>query len=164
MTAGRITVRVASPCSESWKKMEGDERKRFCARCQLNVYNLSALTIGELETLVKSTEGRLCGRLYQRGDGTALTRDCPVGLQRARIRLAAGLSTAAALLCAVFLAAPRSASAQPASFAERVAHWKEEARSLPIIGSLIEYLDPRPTRHLMGKILMHPPPRPPSGP
>ena len=157
MTEGRITVRVASPCTESWEKMEGDERQRFCARCQLNVYSLSALTIGELEALVRRTEGRLCGRIYQRGDGTALTRDCPVGLRRARMRLAAGLTMAAALVCALFLAAPprTTASDESASFAERVSHWKEKARALPVIGFFIELVDPSP---MMGAIAIRPPP------
>ncbi|QRN99360.1 hypothetical protein JRI60_10215 [Archangium violaceum] len=144
MTTGRIKVRVASPCSESWEKMEGDESRRFCARCQLNVYNLSTLTIGELEALVQRTEGRFCGRVYQRRDGTALTRDCPVGLRWARLKLAAGLSTAAALLCSVFLMVPRSSSAQPVSFARSMSYWKAQARSLPFIGNLIRLMEPEP--------------------
>jgi hypothetical protein len=155
MTEDRITVRVASPCTESWEKMEGDERQRFCARCQLNVYSLSALTIGELEALVQRTEGRLCGRIYQRGDGTALTRDCPVGLRRARVRLAAGLTMAAALVCAIFLAAPPRTSGPSASFGERVSHWKDKARDLPVIGFLIELVDPSP---IVGAIVISLPP------
>jgi hypothetical protein len=97
-------------------------------------------------------------RLYQRGDGTAMTRDCPVGLQRARVRLAAGLSTAVALLCAAFVVAPRNASAQPASFPERVEYWKDAARSLPLIGRVIEYFDPSP---IMGAMVVFPPSGPP---
>ena len=45
-------VRIASPCSASWERMEGDERVRFCRECNLNVYNLSGMTKREAESLV----------------------------------------------------------------------------------------------------------------
>src|SRR4051812_47184360 len=35
----RITI--ASPCTASWDDMAGDDRVRFCASCQKDVYNLS---------------------------------------------------------------------------------------------------------------------------
>ena len=68
--------------------MSGDDRVRFCDSCQLNVYNFSELTSQEVESLVSKTEGRLCGRLYRRSDGTIITRDCPVGLRALRKRVA----------------------------------------------------------------------------
>ena len=37
-------LRIASPCPADWEKMVGDERVRHCAECNLNVYNLSAMT------------------------------------------------------------------------------------------------------------------------
>ena len=30
-------IRIASPCSANWDEMFGDERKRFCGDCKLNV-------------------------------------------------------------------------------------------------------------------------------
>ena len=33
-------VRVASPCPANWNEMIGDERKKYCSECKLNVYNL----------------------------------------------------------------------------------------------------------------------------
>jgi hypothetical protein len=74
-------VRIASPCSANWEQMMGDDRVRFCAGCQMNVYNLSEMTRREAERLVASREGRLCVRYYQRADGTVLTRNCPKSLQ-----------------------------------------------------------------------------------
>lgn len=49
--------------------------------------------------MITSTEGRICGRLYRRADGTLLTRDCPVGLRALRRRVArvAGATLAAVL-------------------------------------------------------------------
>jgi hypothetical protein len=80
-------VSVASPCNADWDQMMGDERARFCGQCQLNVYNLSALTRAEAELLIGRTEGRLCVRYYRRADGSILTRDCPVGLRAIRRRM-----------------------------------------------------------------------------
>src|SRR4051812_6201736 len=78
------------------------ERVRHCDQCDLNVYNLSALTADEAEVLLVAHEGRrLCGAFYRREDGTVLTRDCPVGLALVRARLAkavARVSAAAGLL------------------------------------------------------------------
>ena len=77
-------VRVASPCSAAWEEMHGDDRVRSCAECQLNVYNLSALSTEEATTLVRAKEGRLCVRFYARKDGTILVENCPVGFHAGR--------------------------------------------------------------------------------
>ena len=79
--------------------MTGSERTRFCQQCGLHVYNISELSHREALTLINETQGRLCGRLYRRADGTVLTKDCPVGLRALRRRAAriAGASLAAIL-------------------------------------------------------------------
>lgn len=89
-------VRVAAPCEEDWGEMRGDERVRFCARCSLNVYNLSAMTRREAERLVVEREGRLCVRFYRRKDGTILTRNCPTGLAKLKRRVSRAASATAA--------------------------------------------------------------------
>jgi hypothetical protein len=81
-------LRVAAPCPMNWEQMNGDERKRFCSLCQLNVYNFSEMTTDEVQKLVAESEGRICGRLYKRADGTVLTKDCPVGFRAYRKRVA----------------------------------------------------------------------------
>ncbi len=82
MTSLRIvdTMEIASPCPADWNEMLGDHRARFCGQCEKHVYNLSAMTEPEIEELIEQTEGRFCGRLFRRTDGTMLTTDCPVGL------------------------------------------------------------------------------------
>ena len=80
-------VRVASPCEVDWDQMIGSERVRFCGQCSLNVYNLSAMTRADAESLIASTEGRLCVRFYRRRDGSIITDDCPVGLRAIRRRV-----------------------------------------------------------------------------
>jgi hypothetical protein len=91
-------VRIASPCPADWDAMYGDERVRFCSKCELNVYNLSAMTRREAERLIVNREGRLCVRFYRRSDGTILTRDCPVGLRAIKRKV-----TRAAVACFSFV-------------------------------------------------------------
>lgn len=81
------TARVAAPCPVAWDQMEGDERRRHCSLCALNVYNFAEMTAEEARALLLKNEGRLCGRLYRRADGTRLTRDCPTGLRALRQRV-----------------------------------------------------------------------------
>jgi hypothetical protein len=92
-------IRIASPCNVSWESMTGSERARFCSQCQLHVYDISRLSHKEALALITNTQGRICGRIHRRADGTVLTRDCPVGLRaiRRRIGRVAGSAFAAVL-------------------------------------------------------------------
>ncbi len=59
-TSSLRNVKVASPCSADWDRMIGDERARFCGQCELNVYNLSAMSTLEAESHVfLDSTGRL---------------------------------------------------------------------------------------------------------
>lgn len=90
---------VAKPCSMSWENMSGDEKTRLCNACDMNIYNLSEMTSHEITSLIQNREGRLCGRIYKRTDGTVMTKDCPVGLRayRKKISRFAGASFTAIL-------------------------------------------------------------------
>ncbi len=89
LTSPLDRVRIAAPCTADWDKMFSfeDERVRFCSQCNLNVYNLSAMSKQEAEALVTRTEGRLCVRFYRRSDGSILTRNCPIGLKAIKRRV-----------------------------------------------------------------------------
>ena len=78
-------LRIASPCSESWDGMVGDDRVRFCGGCMKNVYNVSAMSAEEAREVIEEKEGDVCVRLYRRKDGTVITSDCPVGERRKRV-------------------------------------------------------------------------------
>jgi hypothetical protein len=79
--------------------MIGDERVRHCSDCNLNVYNLSAMTEHEAAKLIAGHSGqRLCARFYRRADGTLITQDCPWSM-RAMARKAS--RAAAAFLTAI---------------------------------------------------------------
>ena len=107
-------LRVASPCSVGWESMAGNDRVRFCSLCQLNVYNFAELTRTEADQLVRTTEGRICGRLFRRSDGTVITRDCPVGLRAIRRKVArvagAAFATIISLCSVVFAQKDKGAS------------------------------------------------------
>lgn len=75
-------IRVASPCSADWEQMSGDNRIRRCHACNLNIYNFSEFSEAEIRELLASRKERLCGRLFQRHDGTVITQNCPVGLKK----------------------------------------------------------------------------------
>lgn len=66
---------IASPCPESWQVMSGDERSRFCSRCQKHVHDLSALEAREIEALVEATQGRFCARITRDRFGRIVTRE-----------------------------------------------------------------------------------------
>jgi len=91
-------IKIASPCSADWAGMYGNDRKRFCGDCKLNVYNISGMTLKEAEGLLEQSEGRLCVRYYRRADGTILTKDCPVGLAKVRQRIVVGATATIALI------------------------------------------------------------------
>jgi hypothetical protein len=82
--------------------MIGDERVRFCGQCNLNVYNISAMTKQEAERLITQAEGRLCVRYYRRADGTILTKNCPVGLRALKRRLSRIASASASAVLSFF--------------------------------------------------------------
>lgn len=107
-------IQVAKPCPTSWEEMTGNDSIRFCSLCQLNVYNLSALTEREAETLISRSEGRLCVKFYRRADGKLLTQDCPVGLRAFRKRVSRIAATALSTLLSLLTGNPidRKAFAQ----------------------------------------------------
>jgi hypothetical protein len=149
-------LQVASPCSQRWDTMKGDDRVRHCASCKLNVYNVQAMTAAEVQELVERKTGRLCLRLYRRWDGTVLTSDCPVGVAKVRMRAAAALATAAAFAAVLLfpvltrLGSKNLARLEGLTFEERVQELRFKAYEWPVIGRVIEKVYPPPTVVLGG--------------
>lgn len=163
-----LKLTVASPCTESWAAMRGDDRARHCAKCRLTVHNVANLSEAEVRALF-STGGRVCARLYQRADGTVLTQDCPVGLARVRRKLAAGLTAAAALFLAAFSlrgpAACPSTLPNGGSVTDRLrsdlSHAEDWLRGTKTFGPLVEWLDPAVSMK-MGDVAIAVPPAHPA--
>ncbi len=103
-------VQIASPCHERWDAMLGDERVRFCGRCEKEVFDLSEMTAVEAESVLAAHGGAACVRFYRRADGTVMTSDCP-DRQRRRTRhraiaVGAGLVAAGAAAISIVALSP----------------------------------------------------------
>ncbi|MEZ0324442.1 MAG: hypothetical protein ACAH95_00925 [Fimbriimonas sp.] len=148
-------LKIASPCPASWSEMRGDERSRFCGECKLNVYNLSDMTTAEAEELIRTREGRLCVRYFQRADGKVLTRDCPKGLMAVRMRLARAVALSAGLVLGVFGTAMAKVSEKPDQ--TWVDQAIEKGRTVPGVQIVVEKLCPSIQGDVMvGKIAPSP--------
>jgi hypothetical protein len=95
-------IRISSPCSANWDEMYGNDRKRFCGDCKLNVYNLSRMSRRDAEDLIRNSEGRLCVRFYRRADGSIITQDCPVGWAKVKRRVRAATTAVFSLIIGLF--------------------------------------------------------------
>lgn len=95
-------IHVASPCPANWEEMYGNDRKRHCGECKLNVYSLSDMTRREAENLLVNSEGRLCVRYFRRADGTVLTKNCPVGWKAAKQRVSHFATAAFSMIAGLF--------------------------------------------------------------
>lgn len=131
-----MDLRVSSPCPKSWDDLVGDRRVRYCGQCRLNVYNLAEMSPEEVERVVLKTEGRLCGRLYDRGDQTATVQNCP--RSGFRKKMAALLTVSAVLLLGGLAWGLRSSelvnqSALP-SWVRVVLRWFEP--DVPVLGAI----------------------------
>jgi Carboxypeptidase regulatory-like domain len=104
-------IRIASPCPANWERMPGNDQVRHCSECNLNVYNLSAMTEREIKQLIAANQGRrLCGRFYRRADGTVITQDCPWSLRAMGRRTSRIVS---AMLTAFMSFTPAAAKSKP---------------------------------------------------
>ncbi|MFZ5442953.1 MAG: hypothetical protein ACOZQL_23305 [Myxococcota bacterium] len=163
----RLDIRVASPCSEKWESMVGDERKRFCAKCQLHVHDLKAYSEDEVRALLDVKAGeRVCGRVYRRFDGTVLLKDCPTGVARLRKRALLGLSLAATVVLAVLgfgLIRVKQCLVSPddswfdRTIGARVVAARELLRETRTFGPLIDEYFPQPATFTAGAIIAVPP-------
>lgn len=95
-------IKIASPCSADWNAMFGDNRKRFCGDCKLNVYNLSDMSQIEAESFLLNSEGRVCVKFFKRADGTVLTKDCPVGWAKVKQKVSRTATAAFGLIAGLF--------------------------------------------------------------
>ncbi len=84
-------IRLAFSCDESWDRMRGDQRARFCERCQKTVYNLSEMTADEAQATLCGPGSPPCVRYARMADGRVRTTDRVFP----RVALTAGLAAAA---------------------------------------------------------------------
>jgi hypothetical protein len=93
------------------------------------------MTAEEVVDLIRVKEGNLCGRYYQRADGTILTSQCPIGAARPWQLLKRALGTFSAALvafCATVWAgnrAEKSRQTPPSQLSRQFAEATEKAKS-----------------------------------
>jgi hypothetical protein len=89
----RLSLPIHDPCHEDWSAMAGDQRRRHCAACSLDVLNISTMTAEEAERAVAARRGeRLCVRYDHDAAGDIVfARSSTL---RRRGRAAAALATA----------------------------------------------------------------------
>jgi hypothetical protein len=147
------TIHIANPCRVPWDTLAGGERVRFCERCRLSVYNLSAMSRHEAEAFLRQREGRTCLRLFRRADGTVLTRDCstvmraaPRALARAgRVLFAGAIFTLVVAMAALWLL--EQGTTKPGGQSDR---WTSLRTSEPF-RTLVDWIAPPPPEEdLMG--------------
>lgn len=140
-----IEAELATPCTAQWSEMEGDERVRHCKQCDKNVYNFAELTRDEIDAVIVKTEGRLCGRLYLRADGTVLTKDCTrdVRVRPSRLQVALG---AGALALAITAGAAAVASQFAGAPYKGLSQLEAERMELEVTTGRVEFEDPPPAR------------------
>ena len=97
--------------------MGADERVRYCSQCNLNVYNLSAMSSLEAEQLIAERQENVCVFFYRRKDGSIFTRGCP-GKMRVVMRRTSHIAGIA--LSAVMSVSPLAAQSTMAREAQVV--------------------------------------------
>lgn len=143
-------TQIAAPCSVKWDDMTGDDIARMCAQCNLHVVNTFMLTDEEvLASLQRIHKGeRICMRVYRRADGTFMTRNCPVGIQRIRERvhnaaawLVTGLSMLISMAANAVAAPSQSTAAAGTSGAQAAQETKSAKKKKPLWHSKVTAAD-----------------------
>ena len=154
-------IQITAPCDVDWDSMSGDDRKRYCGLCKLNVYNLSEMSSAEAEALVSGSEGRLCARFARRPDGTVATQDC-VPIRRRIARRMRRLRAAAAAVLGFVSAFALSACGRGETESKTPPTTKETPKPLPDPEPLMGVVCPTPPEDalpIMGEVEVVPPPR-----
>ncbi len=61
---------IAEPCTVSWESMDNAENgNKFCQHCKKNVVDFSQMTEKQIEALIQSRKGEVCGSFLLDADG-----------------------------------------------------------------------------------------------
>lgn len=154
----QVAVDIPKPCAANWDEMRAGDKRRFCADCQTQVHDLSAMTPREAERFLLRNADRedLCLSYVRNEDGAIRFQPPPPRLVPVRRLLrmapAAGLSLA--------MAACTSAVPQPK--ASPVNDETKTATAAPVSVTPDAAADqPEPRRSLLANPLDAIPPKPP---
>lgn len=81
MDLNDFEVGIASVCETTWESMHGDDKRRFCHKCDLFAHDVEALSQAEKFDLIRMAQNKnnRSGKLLVRPDGKVLIQDCPIG-------------------------------------------------------------------------------------
>jgi hypothetical protein len=115
------TLRIASPCHESWAAMTPTSTGRHCAACQKTVVDFSQKTDAEILAALRQATGETCGRL--RADQLGRPLVVPISAPRWRAWLGVVLAASSVLSASKTLAqaSSRHTSKRPAPVANQPA-------------------------------------------
>ena len=65
MKRSNYLLKIESPCPESWAEMMPTDSGRFCANCAKNVIDFTNLTDDQVLSILKKSDGNLCGRFEE---------------------------------------------------------------------------------------------------
>jgi len=132
------SIAVPEPCPQSWDAMVGDNKARFCASCEKDIYNLSEMTRGEAKKLIFQSKESVCVRLEKDTHGKVKTLKRQLHQITRQVPIAAGVLSASLAFAAV-------ADAQR----------KPPPRPRPPVGKLVfnkDILDAKSTASISGTI------------
>jgi len=89
-----VVVDVPNPCEVDWEDMIGDERGRYCGRCQKTVRNLSVLDGDEIAVVLERGD---CVSFLYREDASIITAESGVSRGTAAFAPAAAVVLAATM-------------------------------------------------------------------
>lgn len=79
-------LKIVRACDASWEHMQGTASVRHCQLCDQRVYSLDAMTMLEVEAMVRAANGEVCARLRRRRDGRIVTAECMHAENEQRLR------------------------------------------------------------------------------
>jgi hypothetical protein len=104
------SISIPTHCAVPWEEMAGNDRTRFCTKCQHQVHDVSELTTEEAFALIRGSDNPPCLRIYRRTDGRVLTADCATRRDRVWMWIRRRSSWAAAMFAVTFLSGCRTAT------------------------------------------------------
>lgn len=101
------SICIAMPCSVDWSQMKGNDEIRLCSGCNKNVYNISAISKMEAESIL-SAPTLPCIQLFRQDDGVIVTDERP---RLVRLFWSYGKSAVSAMLSLIAVISPQLAAA-----------------------------------------------------